>query len=89
VFIARWIALVRFVVAWLAGINEMRLRDFFFWNALGAISWGLSFGLVGYFAGSAAAKVISTVGVYAAIGLGLVVIAGYGYWKLRERRATE
>src|ERR1019366_3268202 len=59
VFLARWIALVRFAAAWLAGINEMRFRQFFFWNALGGISWGVTYGLVGYFAGQAAANAIT------------------------------
>ena len=58
VFFARWIALVRFAAAWLAGINEMRFRQFFFWNALGGLSWGVTYGLVGYFAGAAAAKAV-------------------------------
>lgn len=89
VFLARWIALVRFAAAWLAGINEMRFREFFFWNALGGISWGLTYGLVGYFAGSAAANLITTFGVYAAIGLGVLVVGGYAYFKLRERRRAE
>ena len=39
VFFGRWIALVRFAVAWLAGIDKMRFREFFVWNALGAITW--------------------------------------------------
>ena len=65
VFFARWIALVRFAAAWLAGINQMPLRQFFFWNALGGISWGVTFGLVGYFGGSAAADAISSFGLYA------------------------
>ena len=65
VFFARWIALVRFAAAWLAGINHMRFREFFFWNALGGITWGVTYGLVGYFAGSAAADAISTFGLYA------------------------
>jgi len=89
VFFARWIALVRFAAAWLAGINEMRFRDFFFWNALGGITWGVTFGLVGYFAGSAAADAISSFGVYAAVALAVLVIGGYGYVKLRERRARD
>jgi membrane protein DedA with SNARE-associated domain len=89
VFFARWIALVRFAAAWLAGINGMRFREFFFWNALGGITWAVTYGLVGYFVGSAAADAISSIGVFAAIGLVAVAIAGYGYLKLRERRAVE
>ena len=85
VFFARWIALVRFAAAWLAGINGMRFRQFFFWNALGGISWAITYGLVGYFAGSAAADAISTFGVYAFAVLGVLFI-GYLYFKLRERR---
>ncbi len=88
VFLARWIALVRFAAAWLAGINEMRFRQFFFWNALGGITWGVTFGLVGYFGGNAAASVISSFGVFAAVALGVLVVGGYAYVKLRERRAT-
>jgi membrane protein DedA with SNARE-associated domain len=86
VFFARWIALVRFAAAWLAGINEMRFRQFFFWNALGGLSWGVTYGLVGYFAGAAAANAITSFGIYAAVGLALLVVGGYGYVKLRERR---
>jgi len=85
VFFARWIALVRFAAAWLAGINGMRFRQFFFWNALGGISWAITYGLVGYFAGSAAADAISTFGVYAFAALGCCS-SGYLYFKLRERR---
>ena len=69
VFLARWIALVRFAAAWLAGINEMRFGEFFLWNALGAITWGTTFGLVGYFAGQAAADAITKFGVYALVAL--------------------
>ncbi len=85
VFLARWIALVRFAAAWLAGINEMRFRQFFFWNALGGISWGVSYGLVGYFAGSAAADAITSFGIYAAVALAVLVVGGYTYVKLRQR----
>ncbi len=85
VFFARWIALVRFAAAWLAGINHMRFREFFFWNALGAITWGITFGLVGYFLGHAAADIISTFGLYAFGGL-LVLFFVYMYFQLRKRR---
>jgi membrane-associated protein len=85
VFFARWIALVRFAAAWLAGINHMRFREFFFWNALGGISWGVTYGLVGYFAGRAAADAISTFGLYALGGL-LILFIAYLYYQLRKRR---
>jgi membrane-associated protein len=85
VFLARWIALVRFAAAWLAGINHMRFREFFFWNALGGLTWGVTYGLVGYFAGSAAADALSTFGLYALGGL-LILFFAYLYYHVRKRR---
>ncbi|MGO9753246.1 MAG: DedA family protein [Solirubrobacteraceae bacterium] len=86
VMVGRWIALVRVATAWLAGINEMPFRRFFAWNALGAITWATAYGLLGYFGGTAAAHVLENIGVGAAIALGVVLVAGLAYWKLRERR---
>jgi membrane protein DedA with SNARE-associated domain len=87
VFLARWIALVRFAAAWLAGINEMPFKQFLFYNALGGITWGITFGLVGYFAGSAAADVITRFGVYAAVVLAVLAVGAYLFYKSRERRS--
>jgi membrane protein DedA with SNARE-associated domain len=89
VFLGRWIALVRFATAWLAGINGMRFREFFFWNALGGATWGITYGLVGYFGGNAAASVLSSAGVIGAIALGVGLVLAYGYVKLRARRAAD
>jgi membrane protein DedA with SNARE-associated domain len=89
VFFARWIALVRVAAAWLAGINHMPFKQFFFWNALGGISWGLTFGLVGYFGGNAAANVLTQVGVIGAIVLGVLVVGLLIGLKVRERRAAK
>ena len=86
VFFGRWIALVRFAAAWMAGINEMRFAEFFFWNALGAVTWAVTFGLVGYYGGHAAANVLGQVGIAGAVILGVAVVGGLGYMKVRERR---
>ncbi len=86
VFLARWVALVRFAAAWLAGINRMPMRLFFFWNALGGISWGVTFGLVGYFAGHAGAGVLAKLGVAGAIVLGVMAVGVVVYVAVRERR---
>jgi membrane protein DedA with SNARE-associated domain len=88
VFFGRWVALVRIAAAWLAGINHMRFREFFMWNALGGISWAITFGLAGYFGGHAAANLITRFGVIAAIGLGVVIVVGLVVIRLRERRST-
>lgn len=87
VFLGRWIALVRFAAAWLAGINRMRWGVFLFWNALGGITWGVTFGLVGYFGGKAAEPVLTRIGVVGAVALGLAVAGGLLYLKLGPGRA--
>jgi membrane protein DedA with SNARE-associated domain len=86
VFLARWIALVRFAAAWLAGINRMPFRLFFFWNALGGISWGVTYGLVGYYAGEAGAGVLARFGAVGAGVLALAFVAIIVIGMLRQRR---
>jgi membrane protein DedA with SNARE-associated domain len=88
VFFGRWIALVRFATAWLAGINGMRMSTFFFWNAFGGLTWGVTYGLVGYYGGKAAASVLSTAGIIGAVILFVVVPAGFALVKRRRRRAA-
>jgi membrane-associated protein len=89
VFFARWIALVRFVTAWLAGINEMRFRYFFLWNAFGGITWGITFGLVGYYAGHAGAKVLASFGIIGAIVLVVTFVGALIFLRVREGRAAD
>lgn len=89
VFLARWIALVRFAAAWLAGINRMPFRQFFFWNALGGMSWGITYGLVGYYGGKAATGVLAKAGIVGAVILGVVVFGGMAYLSVRDRQAKD
>jgi membrane protein DedA with SNARE-associated domain len=87
VFIGRWIALIRFATAWLAGINGMRFVTFFCWNALGGITWATAYGLAGYYGGKTVTHIFERVGVIAAVVLVVAAALGYGYLKLREHRA--
>ncbi|HWC87027.1 MAG TPA: DedA family protein [Solirubrobacteraceae bacterium] len=86
VFFGRWVSFVRVVVAWMAGILEMPFPRFFFWNALGGITWATTVALVIYFGGKAAKDVISKVGVYGAIAIGVALVVGLIVIKIRERR---
>jgi membrane protein DedA with SNARE-associated domain len=86
VFLGRWIALIRVATAWLAGINEMRFAHFFAWNALGGITWGITYGLLGYFGGKAVIHVLSDVGIVAGIALAVGIIAWVLSRRARERR---
>ena len=87
VFLGRWIALVRFATAWLAGINRMPVKQFFFWNALGGITWGVTYGLVGYYGGQAAASVLAEAGIVGFVVLLVLPLAIYLVVTRRRRRS--
>ena len=57
VFVGRFTAFLRAVMPGLAGMSKMHYRRFLIANALGGIIWGISFTLLGYFAGSALSKI--------------------------------
>ncbi len=86
VFIGRWIALIRFAVAWLAGINGMRFLTFFGWNAAGAITWAFAYGLAGYYGGNAVANVLESIGLGAAIVIGVGAVVALIVYRVREHR---
>jgi membrane protein DedA with SNARE-associated domain len=87
VFIGRWIALIRFATAWLAGINGMRFRTFFVWNALGGITWATAYGVIGYYGGNAVAHVLERAGIVAAVLLAVAVVVLLIANRVREHRA--
>jgi undecaprenyl-diphosphatase len=85
VFLGRWVAGLRIAAAWLAGINRMHWLTFFFWNALGGIAWATSVGLVAYFLGHIAEKIVKDAGL---IGVAVVVLAVIGFFIWRRRRRS-
>ncbi|HYV16941.1 MAG TPA: DedA family protein [Conexibacter sp.] len=89
VFFGRWMALVRVTASWMAGMNHMPFRVFFFWNALGGISWALTVGLVAYFAGDGAVHVLERFGLGAAIVFAGTLVGAVIWVQRRERRELE
>jgi membrane-associated protein len=86
VFLGRWTAFLRAVMPGIAGVSRMPYRVFLFWNALGGIAWGITFSLVGYFAGASYEKVASTIGKSSAVVLALLVIGVFVALHVRRRR---
>ncbi|MBV9831908.1 MAG: DedA family protein [Marmoricola sp.] len=86
VFLARWTAFFRAVMPGIAGLSRLRFPVFLFWNALGGLTWGITFCLVGYLAGASYAKVASRIGEGAAVVVGLVVVAALIVWRVRRKR---
>ena len=80
VFFGRFIAILRFTAAWVAGLGRMHWWKFLIWNALGGIIWATSVGLVAYYSGHAAANAIGRYGLFAAIGIiAALVVLALGY----------
>jgi membrane protein DedA with SNARE-associated domain len=77
VFFGRFIAILRFTAAWIAGIGRMPWWRFFFWNTAGGIIWATSVGLVAYYGGKAAADAITRYGLFAAGGIAAVLVGGW------------
>jgi membrane protein DedA with SNARE-associated domain len=90
VFFGRFIAILRFTAAWVAGLGKMPWWRFLFWNATGGIVWATAVGLVAYYGGHAAASAIQTYGLYAAVGVAVLVVLvavglHFGRRRLEER----
>jgi membrane protein DedA with SNARE-associated domain len=86
VFFGRFIAILRFTAAWVAGLGRMPWWRFLFWNAAGGIAWAVLVGLVAYYSGQAAADAIERYGLFAAAGvIALVVLGAVGLHFARRR----
>jgi membrane-associated protein len=89
VFLGRWVTGLRITAAWMAGVTKMSWPTFLFWNALGGIAWATSIGLIAYFVGHSAEKIIHLAGLG---GAAAVVLGGVVLWlvlRTRRRRAEE
>ena len=86
VFVGRFIAILRYTAAWVAGLGKMPWWRFLFWNAAGGISWATLVGLVAYYGGKAAADAIQRYGLFAAAGVVVVAaLVWLGVHTLRKR----
>jgi membrane protein DedA with SNARE-associated domain len=86
VFFGRFVAILRFTAAWVAGLGRMPWWRFLFWNAAGGIAWAVLVGLVAYYGGSAAADAIQRYGIFAALGVVVLVVAGWAALHYGKRR---
>jgi membrane protein DedA with SNARE-associated domain len=89
VFFGRFITVLRYTAAWVAGIAHMPWRSFLFWNAFGGIVWAAGVGLIAYYSGQAAASAIQTYGLYAVLAVIAVVIIGWLVVQFGKRRIED
>ena len=90
VFFGRFVAILRFTAAWVAGLGRMPWWRFLFWNAAGGIAWAIAVGLVAFYGGKTAADAIARYGLFAAGGIVAILVLGfllvhYGKKRLEER----
>lgn len=80
-FAARWLPILRFTAALLAGANEMPWRRFLLWNSLGGVCWVVSVGTLAYVVGSQAQGAVAAIGL---LGLVMLVLAILGHliWRI-------
>jgi len=89
VFVGRFTAFLRAVMPGLAGMSKMHYRRFLLANALGGIIWGISFTLLGYFAGSALSK-IEKYASWAGLSLLIVMVLFFvTFHFVRKRRESQ
>jgi membrane protein DedA with SNARE-associated domain len=77
VFFGRFIAILRFTAAWVAGLGRMHWWKFLFWNAAGGIAWATLVSLVSYYGGKAAADAIGRYGIYAGVAIAVLTVGGF------------
>jgi membrane-associated protein len=91
VFVGRFTAFLRAIVPGLAGMSPLSYRRFFIANASGALVWGVTYTLLGYFAGHALDSIERYSG-WAGLAILVVVIAfivGAHYAKKRGESMLE
>jgi len=77
VFFGRFVAILRYTIAWVAGLTRMRWWRFLFWNAAGGIVWATAVGLTAYYGGKAAADAIARYGLYAGVVIAVGIVLGF------------
>ena len=77
VFFGRFVSILRYTVAWIAGLSRMRWWRFLFWNAAGGIAWATAVGLLAYYAGRAVADAVQRYGLYTVAAIAVALLLGW------------
>jgi membrane protein DedA with SNARE-associated domain len=78
VFLGRFVALLRILAAFLAGVNHMPWRSFLIANAAGGVLWASTFGIGGFLFGKLLLQLHHTIAVpLFVVAFGAFLAAGY------------
>lgn len=75
VFLGRFVAFARAIIPGLAGMSGLRYRVFLFYNAIGALVWGVGYTLLGYIVGVSFGAILAKAGLWSFAIVAVVVIA--------------
>lgn len=91
VFVGRFTAFLRAVMPGLAGMSQLRYRRFLIANAAGATIWGVTYSLLGYFAGSALSSIekYSSWAGFAVLALVIVFLIVFHFVRTRRDAARD
>lgn len=87
VFLGRFVAFFRAMMPALAGASQMRYLRFVAFNALGGVTWGVGFTLLGFVAGASYDAVAKAAGRDIAAIVGVIAVIAFIVWRVRRGRA--
>jgi hypothetical protein len=85
VLIARFVAVLRSVVGFIAGANRMPFANFMIANSAGAVAWALFYGLGAYYLGKGVEEFARPFAMALAVIGAIVVISMILYWRRKEQ----
>ena len=87
VFFGRFFALLRVLAGPLAGASRMPYRRFLAANVAGAVTWATTMGALAYFFGKPVVTYLSSVGLWALVGLVVLLTLRWalGWWLSRRQ----
>src|SRR6516225_3039362 len=81
VLIARFVAVLRSVVGFIAGANRMPFANFMMANGAGAVVWALVYGLGAYYLGKGVEELARPFTIALAVVGTIVVVSSVLYWR--------
>ena len=85
VLIARFVAVLRSVVGFIAGANRMPFAKFMIANSAGAVAWALFYGLGAYYFGKGVEEFARPFAIALTVVGAIVVVLMIAYWRRKEQ----
>lgn len=89
VLIARFVAVMRSVVGFIAGANRMPFTNFMIANSAGAAGWALFYGLGAYYLGKGVEEFAKPFAMALAVIAAIVVVSAIIYWRRIEHQLAD